>query len=252
MSILSDISIIKLCTPPSHTLIAHDRPEDEFLWASLGDLEALPPGANIHPVSLEWAAEHFKPMIAPFIDTQVREVEYKQLGDSDGERTIKKIISKGVSSFGYDVTLGDEFKLFTNVNSAIIDPKRLDLSCMVDAKVQYDPVHGESYVIMPPNSYILGKTREWFDIPRDLMIICLGKSTYARAGAIINVTPIEAGFKGNVVIEISNATSLPMKIYVDEGIAQFLFLKGDRECRTSYADRGGKYQGQTGVTLPRV
>lgn len=250
MSILSDISIIKLCTPPTHVLTRHDRHDDEFFWATLGELDDLPAGADVHPVNPEWAVEHFKPMITPFVDKQVREIE--ELTGPGEEKLIKKIISAGVSSFGYDVTLGDEFKLFTNVNSAIIDPKRLDMGCLVDARVHYDAVFGERYVIMPPNSYILGKTRELFDIPTDLMIICLGKSTYARAGAIINVTPIEAGFKGNVVIEISNATSLPMKVYVDEGIAQFLFLKGDRKCRTSYADRGGKYQGQTGVTLPRV
>lgn len=200
----------------------------------------------------------FKPMIEPFNDGLIREMMgsiTKPMGHPMQMVTIptntRKIISRGLTSFGYDVSLAREFKLFTNINSTIIDPKRLDDSTLVDATVQYDP-DGSAYVIMPPNSYLLGRTLEYFRIPRDIQTICVGKSTYARAGAIINVTPIEPGFEGNVVIEIANATSLPMKVYAEEGISQFMFLQGSEECEISYADRSGKYQGQTGITLPKV
>jgi dCTP deaminase len=193
-----------------------------------------------------------KPMIYPFVDKQVRTNHANMLvrsaegtlpieEDYDGDEVYnaKKIISFGVSSFGYDVRLSDKFKIFTNVNSAIIDPLNMDDACYVD--------HKGPYCIIPPNSYILGHTIEAFDIPRDVMVICLGKSTYARAGAIVNVTPIEAGFKGQVVIEISNATPLPMKVYANQGIAQFMFFESDEPCEVSYADREGKYQNQTGI-----
>lgn len=178
-------------------------------------------------------------MIIPFIRTSVRELE-------NGRR----ILSKGASSFGYDVSLGEEIKIFTNQNAALIDPKKLNSETLIDGKVRTDE-DGAKYVILPPNSYLLGVTIEYFKIPRDVMVICLGKSTYARAGCICNTTPIEPGFEGNIVIELSNSTSLPMKIYLNEGIAQFLFFRGE-SCRTSYGDRAGKYQGQRGVTLPKV
>lgn len=178
-------------------------------------------------------------MITPFTPASIRQEE-------DG----RKIISRGVSSYGYDVSLGEDVKIFTNQNAAIIDPKKLDKGTLIDANIKIDE-DGSKFVILPPNSYLLGVTREYFKIPRDIMIVCLGKSTYARAGNICNTTPIEPGFEGNVVIELSNATTLPMKVYLNEGIAQFLFFRGN-PCETSYADRGGKYQGQTGVTLPRV
>lgn len=165
-------------------------------------------------------------MIEPCIPMQIRE--------KDGA----KIVSYGVSSFGYDVRLADEFKIFTNINNSIIDPLDFDQNCCVD--------HKGPYCIIPPNSYILGKTIEYFKIPRDVMVLCVGKSTYARCGAIVNVTPIEAGFEGNVVIEVSNSTSLPLKVYANQGIAQFIFFQGE-ECLVSYADRGGKYQGQTSL-----
>ena len=179
-------------------------------------------------------------MITPFETTSVKEVSH--IGS--------RLLSYGVSSFGYDVRLGDEVKIFTNQNAGVIDPKRLDEGTLIDATIKFDP-DGSKYVILPPNSYLLGVTMEYFHIPRDVMIIAVGKSTLARAGCICNTTPIEPGFEGNVVIELSNATSLPMRVYLNEGIAQFIFFKGN-PCRTSYADRNGKYQGQTGVTLPRV
>lgn len=163
----------------------------------------------------------------------------------------ERVISYGNSSYGYDVRLSEEFKLFTNLNSAVIDPKRFDEKCLIDAELKTDP-NGDKYVILPPNSYLLGRTIEYFHIPRNVTVVAVGKSTYARAGAIVNVTPIEAEFQGNVVIEISNSTNLPLKIYANEGISQFLFFESDQECKTSYADRDGKYMHQTGVVLPRI
>ena len=182
----------------------------------------------------------FEPMISDFQTECVRE-------NAEG----KKVLSYGLSSFGYDVRITEKFRLFTNANGGIIDPKKGGEDCLVDAKIHKDD-DGCDYVILPPNSYVLGVTHEYFKIPRNVMVLCVGKSTYARCGAIVNVTPIEPGFHGNVVIEISNSTSLPMKVYVNEGIAQFIFFRGNRECRTSYADRKGKYQGQTGVRLATV
>lgn len=185
-------------------------------------------------------------MIHPFTPESIREIE--------GGR---RILSKGVSSFGYDVSLAVKtpsgepaIKIFTNQNAAIIDPKKLDQGTLIDGTVRVDE-DGAQYVILPPNSYLLGVTNEYFKVPRDVMIVCVGKSTYARAGCLCNTTPIEPGFEGNVVIELANATSLPMKVYLDEGIAQFMFFRGE-PCGVSYGDRNGKYQGQTGVTLPRV
>ena len=192
----------------------------------------------------------FVPMISPFNGELVRKV-YGPAGFGKDQRlSERKIISKGLTSYGYDVTLADEFKLFTNINSTIVDPKRMDDRCLVDANLQTD-VDGARFVILPPNSYLLGRTVEYFHMPRDVLAICLGKSTYARAGAIVNVTPIEPGFEGHVVIEISNSTNLPMKIYADEGISQFVFFRG-APCKTSYADRGGKYMGQKGITLGKA
>lgn len=179
-------------------------------------------------------------MIAPYLEQCIRKTK-------DGT----KLISLGMSSFGYDVSLAPVAKIFTNQNAVEIDPKNLDEKSLVDATLRHCETTGSNYFILPPNSYMLGYTNEYLDIPRDVMVVCVGKSTYARAGAIINVTPIEPGFKGNVVIEIANATTLPMRIYADEGIAQFLFFKGE-ECKVSYADRDGKYQLQQGLTLPRV
>lgn len=178
-------------------------------------------------------------MIAPFDDRLIRAV-----GDV-------KVISHGVSSFGYDVKLDRDVKIFHNMKGGVVDPKRFDEKrLLIDAEIFRDEDNSE-YAILPPNSYLLGRTDEFFKIPRNIQVICLGKSTYARCGALVNCTPIEAGFEGRVVIEIANGTPSPIRIYVNEGIAQFLFLEGE-ECETSYAGRGGKYQGQTGVQLPLV
>lgn len=191
-----------------------------------------------------------RPMIEPFVDGQVRSIRIPTgRGPDDGhqihaEFEEKKIVSYGLSSYGYDVRLGNKFKIFTNINNGVIDPLAMDEKCYIDYE-------GECCII-PPNSYVLGHTVEYFRIPRDIMVICVGKSTYARAGAIINVTPIEPEFEGQVVIEISNATNLPLKVHANQGIAQFLFLKGDVPCEVSYADRDGKYQGQTGVVTARI
>lgn len=171
-------------------------------------------------------------MIEPFQPGQVRE--------RDGAR----IISYGVSSYGYDVRCSNEFKIFTNINSAIVDPKAFDANSFVD--VQAD------VCIIPPNSFALARTVEYFRIPRDVLTICLGKSTYARCGIIVNVTPLEPEWEGHVTLEFSNTTTLPAKIYAHEGVAQMIFLGADEVCATSYRDRAGKYQGQTGVTLPRT
>jgi dCTP deaminase len=170
-------------------------------------------------------------MISPFEPGQVRET-------NNG-----RIISYGTSSYGYDVRCSNEFKIFTNINSAIVDPKNFDESSFVD--VQSD------VCIIPPNSFALARTVETFKIPRNVLTVCLGKSTYARCGIIVNVTPLEPEWEGQVTLEFSNTTPLPAKIYANEGVAQMLFFESDEVCETSYADRGGKYQGQAGVTLPR-
>ncbi len=174
----------------------------------------------------QMATEHG--MIEPFVEQQKR----------DG------VISYGLSSYGYDARVADEFKIFTNVDSAVIDPKSFSAESFVDRKV---PV-----CIIPPNSFALAHTVEYFRVPRDTLVICLGKSTYARCGIIVNVTPLEPEWEGQVTIEISNTTPLPAKIYAFEGICQFLFLRGDQPCETSYADKSGKYMRQTGVSLPRM
>ncbi len=172
-------------------------------------------------------------MIEPFEPGQVR-------SRPDGERAI----SFGTSSYGYDVRCADEFKIFTNINSAIVDPKAFDQNSFVD--VQND------VCIIPPNSFALARTIEYFRIPRNVLTICLGKSTYARCGIIVNVTPLEPEWQGHVTLEFSNTTPLPAKIYANEGVAQFLFFESDEPCEKSYADRHGKYQGQRGVTLPKT
>ncbi len=156
-------------------------------------------------------------------------------------------ISYGVTSYGYDVRVGTHFKVFTNVNSAIVDPKNFDAKSFVDVDATQ-----QGFVLIPPNSFALCETVEYFEIPRDVLAICLGKSTYARCGIIVNVTPLEPEWKGKVTIEISNTTPLPAKIYANEGIAQILFLRGEEICDYSYADKGGKYQDQVGLTLPKV
>ena len=165
----------------------------------------------------------------PFVETQKRE----------------GVISYGLSSYGYDARVADEFKVFTNVDCAIVDPKTVQPELLSSTRT--GPV-----CVIPPNSFALAHTVEYFRIPRDVLVICLGKSTYARCGIIVNVTPLEPEWEGQVTIEISNTTPLPAKIYAIEGICQFLFLQGNEPCETSYADKAGKYMGQRGVALPRM
>lgn len=262
--ILNDIQIRERCVAPVNFFDldkynAEIHKQDLRGWP-LGEHAAATMKAHIQArctrkLSDEKRAQ-FPSMIAPFINGQIRKVETGEPLDTSGGGSAtavgeRKIISKGLTSYGYDVALSDrEVKIFTNINATEIDPKRLDSRCLVDAEIKYD-VDGAKYVTLPPNSYLLGHTVEYFRMPRDLVAVCLGKSTYARAGVLVNVTPIEPGFEGNVVIEVGNSTGLPVRIYLNEGISQFLFLQGD-PCEVSYADRGGKYQGQTGVTLPRV
>ena len=167
-------------------------------------------------------------MISPFEDKQIR-------GDK---------IPFGVSSYGYDARVSDEFKIFTNVNSEIVDPKNFKSSNFI--------TKNSSECIIPPNSFVLARTVEYFKIPKNVLVICLGKSTYARCGIIVNVTPLEPGWEGHVTLEFSNTTPLPAKIYANEGVAQFVFIKGNEDPLVSYADRNGKYQGQKGVTLPKI
>lgn len=200
-----------------------------------------------------WISDGFPAMINQALDSDKLGLDEQTLAESARTLTesTRKIISFGMSSYGYDVRIADSFKLFTNINSSVVDPKRLDPKCHIDAEVLKDS-DGARYVIIPPNGFLLGRTVEYFHIPRDILVVCLGKSTYARAGAIVNVTPLEPEWHGHVVIEVSNTTNLPLKVYVDEGIAQFLFFRGEEVCDVSYADRGGKYQGQTGVTMPTV
>lgn len=172
------------------------------------------------------ALEH--KMIEPFVDGQIR----------------ADVVSYGLSSYGYDIRVADEFKVFTNVYNSLIDPKHFDPRSFVDIK--------GDHCIVPPNSFALARTIEYFKIPRDVLTVCLGKSTYARCGIIVNVTPFEPEWEGYVTIEISNTTPLPAKIYANEGIAQVLFFQSDEPCERSYADKKGKYQAQTGVTLPKI
>ncbi len=167
-------------------------------------------------------------MITPFVDTQVR-----------GGK-----ISYGVSSYGYDARCAPEFKIFTNVNNKIVDPKNFSSQCFVQIN--------DEECIIPPNSFALARTVEYFKIPKDVLVICLGKSTYARCGIIVNVTPLEPGWEGHVTLEFSNSTPLPAKIYANEGICQFLFLKGEGPCNTTYSDRDGKYMKQKGITVAKL
>jgi dCTP deaminase len=167
-------------------------------------------------------------MIEPFEDRQVR----------------AGVISYGLSSYGYDIRVADEFKVFTNINSTVVDPKNFDNRSFVDVKADV--------CIIPPNSFALAKTVEYFRIPRDVLTVCVGKSTYARCGLIVNVTPFEPEWEGFVTLEISNTTPLPARVYANEGIAQVLFFQSDETCEVSYADKKGKYQRQQGLTLPRL
>ena len=195
-------------------------------------------------------------------DSQIRDlIEIKPFAEAT-KRAGR--VSYGVSSYGYDVRVGTKFKIFTPTprsgGMAVVDPKRFTDDFMVEvdtasngtAQLDADGQMDGGYVIIPPNSFALCETVEYFDIPRDVLVLCVGKSTYARCGLIVNVTPLEPEWRGKVTIEISNTTPLPAKVYANEGIAQFVFLKGDKVCEQSYADKAGKYQDQAGLTLPRV
>lgn len=197
-------------------------------------------GSVYEPMVSSREQREWKPMIEPYYPHAVRRIV-------DGEIDLEKIvISYGQSSYGYDVRCGEEFKIFTNVNSSEVDPKNFDHDCYVTKRAQ------DGYITIPPNGFALAHTVEYFRIPRNVLVVCLGKSTYARCGIIVNVTPLEPEWEGNVVLEFSNTTNLPARIYANEGCAQFLFFESDEDCEVSYKDRGGKYQGQTGVTLPRM
>ncbi|MEZ5647391.1 MAG: dCTP deaminase [Alphaproteobacteria bacterium] len=167
-------------------------------------------------------------MIEPFVERQQRD----------------EAISYGLSSYGYDARVASEFKIFTNVDNAIVDPKKFSPQSFVDRDAEV--------CIIPPNSFVLGRTVEYFRVPRDVLVVCLGKSTYARCGIIVNVTPLEPEWEGHVTLEFSNTTPLPAKVYANEGACQFLFIKGEAPCEVSYRDRRGKYMGQRGVTLPKL
>ena len=184
---------------------------------------AVMPDSWIRRMALE------RGMVEPFVDRQNRE----------------GVISYGLSSYGYDARVAPEFKIFTDVDNAVVDPKEFNEKSFVERTV-------DVFCMVPPNSFALARTVEYFRIPRDILVICLGKSTYARCGLIVNVTPLEPEWEGQVTIEISNTTPLPAKVYANEGVCQFLFLKGDGPPEVSYADRKGKYMRQTGVTLPRL
>ena len=171
-------------------------------------------------------------MIEPYVPHQIASVEEK------------RIVSYGTSSYGYDVRCSTEFKIFTNINAAVVDPKAFDDSSFIEFQ--------GDVCIIPPNSFVLARTIEYFRIPRNVLTICVGKSTYARCGIIVNVTPFEPEWEGYVTLEFSNTTPLPAKIYANEGVAQVIFFEAEEECEISYKDRKGKYQGQTGVTLPRT
>lgn len=254
MTIKSDKWIRNQCVPPTH-ILKHatggvEYASQPFTNVQISHLQQnkllCELGVSNEPNKVDREVELFtefreitkkeilnwKPMIEPFVSTSVRQDQGK------------KILSYGLSSFGYDVRLASKFKLFTNINSSLIDPLSDNSTCYVD-------MEGE-YCIIPPNSYVLGHTAEYFNIPRDVLVICVGKSTLARLGVQINVTPIEPGFSGQVVIEISNSTNLPVKVYANQGVAQFLFLQSDEPCSVSYSDRSGKYQGQTGITTAKL
>ena len=192
------------------------------------DQPGIPPVPGLLPDHEIRKLAQERGMIEPFIEKQTR----------------NGVISYGLSSFGYDARAAREFKIFTNVDNAIVDPKDFSPHSFVDRSTDI--------CIIPPNSFALTHTVEYFRIPEDVLVICLGKSTYARCGLIVNVTPLEPGWEGHVTLEISNTTPLPARVYANEGIAQFLFFKGSSACETSYADRKGKYMGQQGVTLPKL
>ncbi|MCX7988638.1 MAG: dCTP deaminase [Thermodesulfovibrio sp.] len=178
-------------------------------------------------------------------DRWIRDMARKGMIEPFEEGLVREgVISYGISSYGYDMRVADEFKIFTNINNTVVDPKNFDPKSFVEFK--------GNVCIIPPNSFALARSVEYFRIPRDVLVLCIGKSTYARCGIIVNVTPLEPAWEGFVTIEISNTTPLPAKIYANEGIAQLIFIKSEEECQISYADRKGKYQAQQGIVLPKI
>lgn len=241
MSIKSDRWIHRMSAQPTHVLELDG--EKHFFNHRYDKAEIENIGGMRFVTDADLA--DWKPMIAPYCGNQVRNKKGKDIEVWDGiAPTHERVISYGVSSYGYDVRVADEFKIFTNVNSGVVDPKNFDEKNYIDFK--------GPELIIPPNGFALARTVEYMRIPRDVLVICLGKSTYARCGIIVNVTPLEPEWEGHVTLEFSNTTNLPAKIYANEGIAQFLFLQGDEDCDVSYKDKGGKYQGQTGVVTPRM
>ena len=244
MTILSDRQIRSRCVAPTHQIsrisrvgmrvIEHGAEDVIMTDKDVEDLVKMGRASPQFRVYSPTEREAFQAMIEPFEPDQIRRI------------ADKKVISYGTSSYGYDVRCANEFKIFTNVNSTIVDPKNFDDKAFVDVTADE--------IIIPPNSFALARTVEYFRIPRDVLVICLGKSTYARCGIIVNVTPLEPEWEGHVTLEFSNTTPLPAKIYANEGCAQFLFLHNSISgiCEQSYKDRGGKYQGQTGVVTPRM
>lgn len=180
------------------------------------------------------------------VDWEIREYaqKYHMIEPFEDRLVRQGVISYGLSSMGYDIRVADEFKIFTNINTTVVDPKHFDARSFIDIKADA--------CIIPPNSFALGRSLEYFRIPRTVLGICIGKSTYARCGIVVNITPLECEWEGHLTIEISNTTPLPAKIYSNEGIAQVIFLASEQVCEVSYADRGGKYQFQQGITIPRV
>lgn len=192
---------------------------------------------SVDPRGVSIVSKAVAPMIEPFEPKQIRQKEHRLTAD---QGHTERVISYGVSSYGYDVRCGNKFKVFTNINSTVVDPKNFDEKNFVEV----DADEHDGVCIIPPNSFALANTVEFFRIPRNVLTICLGKSTYARCGIIVNVTPLEPEFEGSVTLEFSNTTPLPAKIYAGEGVAQMLFFESDEECEVSYKDRGGKYMGQ--------
>ena len=214
---------------------------EHFLAAS----ELDPSQIRVERVRADEILTDWKPMIEPFISNQVTNKRGKDVEVWDGiAPTHDKVISYGVSSYGYDVRVANEFKVFTNVHGGRVDPKNFDVRNYVEMS--------GSELVIPPNGFALARTVEYFRIPRNVLVVCLGKSTYARCGIIVNVTPLEPEWEGHVTLEFSNTTNLPAVVYADEGVAQMLFFESDEDCAESYADKGGKYQGQTGVTDARM
>lgn len=241
MSVLSDKTIRALSTLPPH-LATYEA------W-----VESMANGEpHLHDTyQAERAEAESKLLIQPFEPSSVSSVKYRDIGDEEHEYSNRKILSYGTSSYGYDAKLAHDIQTFTSINGGEIDPKRFDTKLCVKPKV-YTDSEGAAYVIVPAHGFVLGRTVETFCIPRDVIVICLGKSTYARTGLIVNVTPLEPEWRGQVTLELSNTTSLPMRVYLNEGICQFLFLRGEGDCDVSYADKKGKYQDQKGTTFCKV